>query len=106
MNLPHCASVSLLTRTPSTKKEEKKSEKSEKKESKEAKKTEGKDEKNDNGASGPNQESTKKTEEKKRISMQYSHVSSYWICVSDLFCGHVPALNVEAKQLNACFFRL
>uniref|UniRef100_A0A674KCQ9 SAFB-like transcription modulator n=1 Tax=Terrapene triunguis TaxID=2587831 RepID=A0A674KCQ9_9SAUR len=39
-----------------------------KKESKEAKKTEGKDEKNDNGSSGPNQESTKKTEEKKRIS--------------------------------------
>ncbi|XP_027322914.1 SAFB-like transcription modulator isoform X6 [Anas acuta] len=56
------------SKTPSTKKEEKKSEKSEKKESKEAKKTEGKDEKNDNGASGPNQESTKKTEEKKRIS--------------------------------------
>uniref|UniRef100_A0A8B9DRM3 SAFB like transcription modulator n=1 Tax=Anser cygnoides TaxID=8845 RepID=A0A8B9DRM3_ANSCY len=48
LNLPHC--------------------KSEKKESKEAKKTEGKDEKNDNGASGPNQESAKKTEEKKRIS--------------------------------------
>uniref|UniRef100_A0A8D0KUI5 SAFB-like transcription modulator n=1 Tax=Strix occidentalis caurina TaxID=311401 RepID=A0A8D0KUI5_STROC len=47
---------------------EKKSEKSEKKENKEAKKTEGKDEKSDNGASGPNQESTKKTEEKKRIS--------------------------------------
>uniref|UniRef100_A0A8C8E5B9 SAFB like transcription modulator n=1 Tax=Otus sunia TaxID=257818 RepID=A0A8C8E5B9_9STRI len=61
------------SKTPSTKKEEKKSEKSEKKESKEAKKTEGKDEKSDNGASGPNQESTKKTEEKKRISMQYSH---------------------------------
>ncbi|XP_015727878.1 SAFB-like transcription modulator isoform X4 [Coturnix japonica] len=56
------------SKTPSTKKEEKKSEKSEKKESKEAKKTEGKDEKSDNGASGPNQESTKKTEEKKRIS--------------------------------------
>uniref|UniRef100_A0A8C0ETJ5 SAFB like transcription modulator n=1 Tax=Bubo bubo TaxID=30461 RepID=A0A8C0ETJ5_BUBBB len=61
------------SKTPSTKKEEKKSEKSEKKEGKEAKKTEGKDEKSDNGASGPNQESTKKTEEKKRISMQYSH---------------------------------
>ncbi|XP_068000038.1 SAFB-like transcription modulator isoform X6 [Melanerpes formicivorus] len=56
------------SKTPSTKKEEKKSEKSEKKESKEAKKTEGKDEKSDNGASGPNQESSKKTEEKKRIS--------------------------------------
>ncbi|CAM9426432.1 unnamed protein product [Bubo scandiacus] len=56
------------SKTPSTKKEDKKSEKSEKKESKEAKKTEGKDEKSDNGASGPNQESTKKTEEKKRIS--------------------------------------
>ncbi|KAM9181908.1 SAFB-like transcription modulator isoform 11-T11 [Mergus octosetaceus] len=62
------ASSDKASKTPSTKKEEKKSEKSEKKESKEAKKTEGKDEKNDNGASGPNQESTKKTEEKKRIS--------------------------------------
>jgi len=92
LNLPHCASVSLLTRTPSTKKEEKKSEKSEKKESKEAKKTECKDEKNDNGASGPNQESTKKTEEKKRISMQYSHVSSLWICVW-LVWGHVLAFS-------------
>uniref|UniRef100_A0A8C0BMY1 SAFB like transcription modulator n=1 Tax=Buteo japonicus TaxID=224669 RepID=A0A8C0BMY1_9AVES len=67
------ASSDKASKTPSTKKEEKKSEKSEKKESKEAKKTEGKDEKSDNGASGPNQESTKKTEEKKRISMQYSH---------------------------------
>ncbi|KAM6119501.1 LOW QUALITY PROTEIN: SAFB-like transcription modulator [Pterocles gutturalis] len=47
------------------KKKEKKSDKSEKKESKEAKKTEGKDEKSDNGASGPNQESTKKTEDKR-----------------------------------------
>ncbi|XP_065703881.1 SAFB-like transcription modulator isoform X3 [Patagioenas fasciata] len=62
------ASSDKASKTPSTKKEEKKSEKSEKKESKEAKKTEGKDEKSDNGASGPNQESTKKTEEKKRIS--------------------------------------
>uniref|UniRef100_A0A8C9G3P0 SAFB like transcription modulator n=1 Tax=Pavo cristatus TaxID=9049 RepID=A0A8C9G3P0_PAVCR len=62
------ASSDKTSKTPSTKKEEKKSEKSEKKESKEAKKTEGKDEKSDNGASGPNQESTKKTEEKKRIS--------------------------------------
>uniref|UniRef100_A0A8C8RT40 SAFB-like transcription modulator n=1 Tax=Pelusios castaneus TaxID=367368 RepID=A0A8C8RT40_9SAUR len=55
------------SKTQSAKKEEKKSDKSEKKESKEAKKTEGKDEKNDNGSGGPNQESTKKTEEKKRI---------------------------------------
>ncbi|XP_071297751.1 SAFB-like transcription modulator isoform X8 [Agelaius tricolor] len=62
------ASSDKASKTPSTKKEEKKSEKSEKKESKETKKTEGKDEKNDNGTSGPNQESTKKTEEKKRIS--------------------------------------
>ncbi|XP_051484450.1 SAFB-like transcription modulator isoform X7 [Apus apus] len=62
------ASSDKASKTPSTKKEEKKSEKSEKKESKEAKKTEGKDEKSDNGASGPNQESTKKSEEKKRIS--------------------------------------
>nr|XP_009679914.1 PREDICTED: SAFB-like transcription modulator [Struthio camelus australis] len=62
------ASSDKTSKTPSTKKEEKKSEKSEKKESKEAKKTEGKDEKSDNGSSGPNQESTKKTEEKKRIS--------------------------------------
>ncbi|KAM4766492.1 SAFB-like transcription modulator isoform 2-T2 [Cyanocitta cristata] len=62
------ASSDKASKTPSTKKEEKKSEKSEKKESKEAKKTEGKDEKSDNGTSGPNQESTKKTEEKKRIS--------------------------------------
>ncbi|XP_031472347.1 SAFB-like transcription modulator isoform X7 [Phasianus colchicus] len=62
------ASSDKTSKTPSTKKEEKKSEKSEKKESKEAKKTEGKDEKSDNGASGPNQESTKKSEEKKRIS--------------------------------------
>ncbi|XP_071424293.1 SAFB-like transcription modulator isoform X11 [Pithys albifrons albifrons] len=62
------ASSDKANKTPSTKKEEKKSEKSDKKESKEAKKTEGKDEKSDNGTSGPNQESTKKTEEKKRIS--------------------------------------
>ncbi|XP_030902012.1 SAFB-like transcription modulator isoform X3 [Melopsittacus undulatus] len=62
------ASSDKASKTPSTKKEEKKSEKSEKKESKEAKKTEGKDEKSDNGASGPSQESTKKNEEKKRIS--------------------------------------
>ncbi|XP_064245274.1 SAFB-like transcription modulator isoform X3 [Passer domesticus] len=62
------ASSDKASKTPSTKKEEKKSEKSEKKESKETKKTEGKDEKSDNGTSGPNQESTKKTEEKKRIS--------------------------------------
>ncbi|XP_030434594.1 SAFB-like transcription modulator [Gopherus evgoodei] len=62
------ASIDKTSKTQSAKKEEKKSDKSEKKESKEAKKTEGKDEKNDNGSSGPNQESTKKTEEKKRIS--------------------------------------
>ncbi|XP_025939810.1 SAFB-like transcription modulator isoform X4 [Apteryx rowi] len=62
------ASSDKTSKTPSAKKEEKKSEKSEKKESKETKKTEGKDEKSDNGSSGPNQESTKKTEEKKRIS--------------------------------------
>ncbi|XP_067412051.1 SAFB-like transcription modulator isoform X2 [Emydura macquarii macquarii] len=62
------ASSDKTSKTQSAKKEEKKSDKSEKKESKEAKKTEGKDEKNDNGSSGPNQESTKKAEEKKRIS--------------------------------------
>uniref|UniRef100_A0A8C6ZZM1 SAFB-like transcription modulator n=1 Tax=Nothoprocta perdicaria TaxID=30464 RepID=A0A8C6ZZM1_NOTPE len=62
------ASSDKTSKTPSTKKEEKKSEKSEKKESKETKKTEGKDEKSDNGSSGPSQDSTKKTEEKKRIS--------------------------------------
>uniref|UniRef100_A0A8C0IPI9 SAFB-like transcription modulator n=1 Tax=Chelonoidis abingdonii TaxID=106734 RepID=A0A8C0IPI9_CHEAB len=62
------ASIDKTSKTQSAKKEEKKSDKSEKKESKEAKKTEGKDEKSDNGSSGPNQESTKKTEEKKRIS--------------------------------------
>ncbi|XP_019389019.1 PREDICTED: SAFB-like transcription modulator isoform X1 [Crocodylus porosus] len=62
------ASSDKTNKTPSTKKEEKKSDKSEKKENKEAKKNEGKDEKSDNGSSGPNQESTKKNEEKKRIS--------------------------------------
>lgn len=54
----------------SIKKEEKRlSEKSDKKENKDAKKIENKDEKNDNGASGQILESTKKSEDKKRISM-------------------------------------
>ncbi|XP_049629569.1 SAFB-like transcription modulator isoform X2 [Suncus etruscus] len=53
----------------SIKKEEKRlSEKSDKKENKDAKKIENKDEKNDNGASGQILESTKKSEDKKRIS--------------------------------------
>ncbi|XP_075386710.1 SAFB-like transcription modulator isoform X2 [Tenrec ecaudatus] len=53
----------------SVKKEDKRSsEKAEKKESKDAKKVESKDEKNDNGASGQTSDSTKKSEEKKRIS--------------------------------------